>query len=85
MERFCAQTLNRIYLNDFNINLYQRDNILKLQLLVYNQFSVFCFCNFIQDLWHKCGYNNDKTSNFFASSLILFFTRNAFLLYLKKR
>lgn len=59
-KAFTRRTSDHIDLNDFGIDLHLRDNILKLQTLVHNQFRSPRFKNFIQYAWYKCGYISEK-------------------------
>ncbi|CAK9815740.1 hypothetical protein ANTPLA_LOCUS8759 [Anthophora plagiata] len=47
-----------------NINLHARNNIIKLQSLVHNQFSSPRFQNFIKYSWYKSGYIDEKLNAF---------------------
>ena len=57
---FIRKISDRILLDQLDINLFQRDNILKLQSLTHTQFSSPRFKDFIKYAWFKAGYLTQK-------------------------
>src|SRR5262249_24840575 len=53
---FVQKFSDKVILEDLDVILYQRDNVLKLQSLVHNQFSAPRFVDFIRYTFHKSGY-----------------------------
>jgi len=49
---------------DINISLQQRNNVIKIQLLVHLQFSAERFKPMIKYAWFKSGYSNEKPETF---------------------
>jgi hypothetical protein len=60
---FSQDFSDRVVLDGLDVDLYQRNNILKLQSLVYNQFSSR-FENVFKYSWFACGYSDDHSGNF---------------------
>ena len=54
-KNFVRKFSDTIILFDYDIHLHLRDNILKLQSLVHNQFTSPRFQNFIRYSWFKSG------------------------------
>lgn len=44
----------------FDVNLHARNNVLKLQSLIHNQFSSARFVNMFKYAWYKSGYIQEK-------------------------
>ena len=63
-KNFVIRFSDRVILDSLNVNLYQRNNIIKLQSLVYFQFSAARFKPFIKYSWYKCGYLTERPEKF---------------------
>jgi hypothetical protein len=57
---FIRKVSDRILLDRLEVNLFQRDNILKIQSITHNQFSASRFKNFIKYAWFKAGYIDQR-------------------------
>jgi hypothetical protein len=57
-KNFVRKFFDRAIIDGININLCQRNNILKLQSLVHNQFSSPRFENLFKYSWFACGYTD---------------------------
>jgi hypothetical protein len=57
-KNFVRKFSDRVLIDGININLCQRNNILKLQSLVHNQFSSPRFENLFKYSWFACGYTD---------------------------
>ena len=55
-KNFVRKLSDYVILNDLDVRLSQRDNIIKLQSLVHNQFSSPRYEPMIRYAWYKCGY-----------------------------
>lgn len=53
-----------VYLNNKNIDLHIRNNIIKLQSLVHNQLAAPRFKNLFQYSWFKSGYLTERPAEF---------------------
>lgn len=63
-KNFVRKFSDRVLLDDLKLNLHDRNNILKVQSLVHNQFSSPRFRNFIRYSWFKCGYIDQRPPKF---------------------
>ncbi|KYN03968.1 hypothetical protein ALC62_05174, partial [Cyphomyrmex costatus] len=63
-KNFIRYFSDNIILNNFDINLHHRNNVIKLQSLIHNQFSSPRFQNLIKYSWYKSGYIKEKPSEF---------------------
>jgi Tc5 transposase C-terminal domain/DDE superfamily endonuclease len=63
-KTFVRHFSDRVLVDDLPVVLYQRDNILKLQSLIHNQFSADRFHSFIKYAWHMCGYVKEEGKKF---------------------
>lgn len=63
-KNFVRRFYDRVELDDIQVNLYHRDDILKLHSLVHQQFSSPIFSNFIKFSWYKSGYIKDRPPKF---------------------
>ncbi len=54
----------RVLLDVLDVNLFQRNNILKLQSLVHNQFSSTKFINLFKYSWFACNYTDSHPRKF---------------------
>ena len=61
---FIRKISDRIILDEIPIELRLRDNILKLQSLVHNQFSSPMYKEFIMFSWFKSGYTEEPPEKF---------------------
>jgi Tc5 transposase C-terminal domain len=59
-KNFVRVFSDRVLVDSVPILLYQRDNILKLQSLVHNQFSAERFVDFTKHSWRMAGYVEEK-------------------------
>ena len=57
-KNFARKITDKIILHEIDINIYQRNNIIKMQSLIHNQFSSPRYKNLIKYAWHKSGYIN---------------------------
>lgn len=58
-KSFTRRITDNMNFNHQDVNMHLRDNILKLQTLVHNQFRSPRFKNCLKYAWKKCGYFND--------------------------
>jgi hypothetical protein len=63
-KNFVRKFSDRVVLDRLDVDLYHRNNILKLQSLVHNQFSSPRFENVFKYSWFACGYSNNHPGNF---------------------
>jgi hypothetical protein len=63
-KNFIRKIWDRVLLNGLDVNLYQRNNILKLQSLVHNQFSSTKFVNLFKYLWFASEYTDNHPGKF---------------------
>jgi hypothetical protein len=63
-KNFVRKFFDRVVLDTLEVNLYKRNNILKLQCLVHNQFSSPRFKDFIKFSWFKSGYLKNRPEKF---------------------
>jgi hypothetical protein len=63
-KNFVRKFSDRLVLDGIDLDLYQRNNILKLQSLVHNQFSSPRFQNVFKYSWFASGYTNDQPEYF---------------------
>ena len=63
-KSFVRKFSDRVVLDDLDVELFQRNNILKLQSLVHHQFSSPRFENFIKYSWFASGYIDDHPGQF---------------------
>lgn len=59
-KNFLKQFSDIVMLYNYDINLHSRNNILKIQSLIHNQFSSPRFKNMFLYAWWKCGYIAEK-------------------------
>ncbi|CAK9829716.1 hypothetical protein ANTRET_LOCUS7011 [Anthophora retusa] len=59
-KNFVRRFSDIVLILNHDINLHARNNIIKLQSLVHNQFSSPGFQNFIKYSWYKSGYIDEK-------------------------
>lgn len=65
-KNFVRTFSDNVILNNYDVNLHTRNNIIRLQSLVHNQFSSPRFKNLFKYAWYKSGYisiHPDKFSN----------------------
>jgi len=62
----------RILLDDIDVQLAQRNNIIRLQSLIHNQLSSPVFSRMIRYAWFKCGYINTDPRPFQTVTEICF-------------
>ena len=67
-KNFVRKFSDRVIIDGITINLGQRNNILKLQSIVHNQFSSPRFQNLLKYSWITCGYT-DSHPGFFENSV----------------
>jgi hypothetical protein len=63
-KNFVRRFSDRVLLDDMDINLHQRNNIIKLQSLIHNQFSSPRFYNCFKYAWFKSGYTEIRPGPF---------------------
>jgi hypothetical protein len=63
-KNFIRKISDRVLLDRLDVNLYQRNNILKLQSLVHNQFSSTKFVNLFKYSWFACEYTDNHPGKF---------------------
>jgi hypothetical protein len=61
---FVRKFSDRIIMDHLDVNLHLRNDIIKLQSLVHNQFSSPRFVNMFKYSWFKCGYLEERPPNF---------------------
>lgn len=59
-KNFLKHFSDLIILYGFDVNLHARNNVLKLQSLIHNQFSSARFVNMFKYAWYKSGYIQEK-------------------------
>ena len=64
MENFIKKLYNRVALDEIDINMYERNNIIKLVSLVHSQLCSPIFHKMIQYAWYACSYTKDNPSPF---------------------
>lgn len=63
-KEMAKRCYHRVSIDQLNIGLRNRDSVIKLQSLVYNQLSSPIFRPMISFAWSKCGYIPRQHSNF---------------------
>jgi len=63
-KQFVRYFYDLIVLNDFDINIHLRNNLLKMQSITHNQLSSPRFQNMWRYSWYKCGYIDVKPPTF---------------------
>jgi hypothetical protein len=63
-KNFVRKFSDRVVLDGLDVDLFHRNNILKLQSLVHNQLSSPRFENVFKYSWYACGYSDDRPGNF---------------------
>lgn len=63
-KAFVKTFSDQILLRNIDINLHQRNNVLKLQSLVHNQLSSPRYRNLFTYSWYKSGYIDNRPNNF---------------------
>lgn len=63
-KNFLRHFSDIVILYNYNINLHLRNNIIKIQSLIHNQFSSPRFSNLISYAWYKSGYLEEKPPEF---------------------
>jgi hypothetical protein len=63
-KNFVRKFSDRVILDNIEVDLFQRNNILKLQSLVHNQFSSPRFENVFKYSWFASGYTETHPGNF---------------------
>jgi hypothetical protein len=63
-KNFVRKFSDRVLLDDIELDLFQRNNILKLQSLVHNQLSSPRFVNLFKYSWFACGYTDTRPEMF---------------------
>jgi hypothetical protein len=63
-KNFVRKFSDRVILDGIDLDLFQRNNILKLQSLVHNQFSSPRFENVFKYSWYASGYSDNHPENF---------------------
>ena len=61
---FVKKFSDSVLINEYNIILHERNNILKLQSLTHNQFSAPRYINMIRYAWFKSGYTDTHPGQF---------------------
>jgi len=57
-EKFLLKDFQILFLLESNINLRERNNIIKLQFLIHNQLSSLRYNKLFKYSWFKSGYTN---------------------------
>lgn len=63
-KNFVRKISDRVELDELPVNLFERNNILKLQSLVHYQFSALRYKNFIIYSWFKSGFLKERPNRF---------------------
>jgi len=63
-KNFIKHFSDIVVLYNYEINLHLRNNIIKLQSLIHNQFSSHRFSNLLKYAWYKSGYLPEKLPAF---------------------
>lgn len=63
-KNFVRTLSDKIVLEDIEIKLHQRNNLVKIQALAHNQFSSPRFKNMIRFAWYQSGYLPDRPETF---------------------
>lgn len=63
-KNFVRRFSDLMLLYDYDVNLHLRNNIIKLQSLVHNQFSSSRFSNLLKYAWYKSGYLENRPPEF---------------------
>ena len=64
IKNFAKKLYNRVALDQLNVNLYERNNIIKLVSIIHNQLSAPVFKKMILYSWYASGYLKDDPSPF---------------------
>ena len=68
-KSFFRKVEDQVLLDEIDVKLHERDSIIKLQSLVYNQFSAPRFQPMILYAWYKAGYLDEKPVENFLTPL----------------
>ncbi|XP_025156026.1 uncharacterized protein LOC112588903 [Harpegnathos saltator] len=63
-KNFAKRFSDTVLLLESNINLHERNNIIKLQSLIHNQLSFPRYQNLFKYSWFKSGYMNERPEEF---------------------
>ena len=63
-KQFVRRFSDQVLIDDLDVNLHQRNSIIKLQSLVHNQFSSPRFVDMFKYAWFKCGYVENRPPRF---------------------
>nr|XP_012217672.1 PREDICTED: uncharacterized protein LOC105669351 isoform X1 [Linepithema humile] len=63
-KNFARRFSDTVLLLNYDINLHQRNNIIKLQSLIHNQLSSPRYQNLFKYSWFKSGYTNERPETF---------------------
>jgi hypothetical protein len=63
-KNFVRRFSDRVVLDGLDVDLYKRNNMIKLQSLVHNQLSSPRFENVFKYSWYECGYNDTHPGTF---------------------
>ncbi|XP_071579285.1 uncharacterized protein, partial [Temnothorax nylanderi] len=63
-KNFAKRFSDTVLLLESNINLHERNNIIKLQSLIHNQLSSPRYHNLFKYSWFKSGYTNERPEEF---------------------
>jgi hypothetical protein len=63
-KEFVRRITDYVELNELDVNIHRRDEIIKLQSLTHHQFSADRFKPFIKYSWHCSGYLDEKPEEF---------------------
>jgi hypothetical protein len=69
---FVRKITDRVLLDNLDVDIRTRDNILKLQSLTHNQFSAGRFEDFVRYAWIKIGYVDAPKKNFLTPAEVCF-------------
>lgn len=64
MEKFVRTFSDAVIVNNYDVNLHLRNNIIKLQSLIHNKLSSPRFKNVFKYGWYKSGYLSDHPDKF---------------------
>ena len=65
MKNFITRIYNRVALDEISINIYERNNIIKIVSLVRNQLSAPIFCQMIRYPWYASRLSKTDPIHFF--------------------
>ncbi len=72
MKVVSRRLYDRVLLDELDINISERNNIIRLMSLTHNQISSEVFCRMIQYAWYASGYSDNHSGSFKTASEVCF-------------